>query len=501
MSGSVAVSIILPTFNRARTIRRAIDSVLAQSFQDYELLVIDNGSTDGTLAAVRTYADPRVRYHPCHERRGPGAARNHGLELARGRHIAFIDSDDEWLPGKLALQVEVLENDDDDLGLVYTDMWWVSLRGTRVYHESPSVTPGRLLDSRLRFYQVYNVGIQSTLARRECVEAVGRFREDLACFEDMEFLIRFARRYRCHHLRKPMVNYIESRESVSKQRVEEIAVRAKLLDIFRHELARSFYYRERLTVLLCRYFELSDYFSKGNKRCRHSLLQWIKRPASPYVVRFKRKWIWAVSRIPGGVHLRVGAALHDADRPSRADAVVVLAPPRNNRLDKAFELTLAALAPEVLVFKSGHDRKFGGAASFGARRKAVTLMKSGVLDFISHRARTRPSTFTEISQIRDSLQKRYGRIIIVTDGFHTRRTRLVVDRVCARSAGRITIIAANAPGLGQDQWWQTLSGLRTYLREVVKLSCYRYVLLPGHSMIMRSPPGRPGRDRRSYGID
>jgi glycosyltransferase involved in cell wall biosynthesis len=102
-------SIIIPTFNRARLIGRAIDSVLAQDFPDWEMIVIDDGSTDSTGDMIRHYSDsdPRIQYHYT-DNQGASAARNFGCSMASGKYFTFLDSDDEYLPGHLSLRSEMI---------------------------------------------------------------------------------------------------------------------------------------------------------------------------------------------------------------------------------------------------------------------------------------------------------------------------------------------------------------------------------------------------------
>ncbi len=102
------VSVIIPTFNRREYVQEAIDSVLAQTYTDYEIIVIDDGSTDGTGEALRERYGNRVIYE-WQENQGESVARNRGIALAQGEYIAFLDSDDLWLPEKLAKQVAYLE--------------------------------------------------------------------------------------------------------------------------------------------------------------------------------------------------------------------------------------------------------------------------------------------------------------------------------------------------------------------------------------------------------
>jgi len=114
------VSVIIPTFNRADIIRETLDSVLAQTYSNFEAIVIDDGSADRTRAVVSAYRDPRIKYS-YKENGGLSSARNAGLDLARGEFIAFLDSDDVWHSWKLAAQVEMFRRH-PEVGMIWTDM-------------------------------------------------------------------------------------------------------------------------------------------------------------------------------------------------------------------------------------------------------------------------------------------------------------------------------------------------------------------------------------------
>lgn len=113
------VSIVLPTYNRAHILGMAIESVLSQTHPYFELLIIDNGSTDDTESLVLKYKDLRIRYYKLKENVRKAAASNYGIEHASYDYIAFEDSDDIWHEDKLAIQMECLMNVDPEVGLVY----------------------------------------------------------------------------------------------------------------------------------------------------------------------------------------------------------------------------------------------------------------------------------------------------------------------------------------------------------------------------------------------
>jgi len=120
--------VVIPTYNRFPQVKHAIESVLSQTYRDFELWVVDDGSTDGTGEALRAYGD-RITY-VWQENNGVSAARNVGLRVSRGKYVAFLDSDDLWMPRKLEIQVRCME-ENPQFPLCYTDEVWIR-RGVRV---------------------------------------------------------------------------------------------------------------------------------------------------------------------------------------------------------------------------------------------------------------------------------------------------------------------------------------------------------------------------------
>lgn len=186
------VSVILPTYNRASLLKYALDSVMLQSFQDLEVVLVDDGSTDQTRELVKSYS-PKVRYIYREHTGLPAVVRNAGLWLAQGDHVAFLDSDDQWLPGKLERQVEILER--------HPAVGLVSSNALALEHDQD--TPGRLY---LRENQAGsgwvleklvkdNFIITSTvMIRRSLLDRIGTFSEDptLRALEDYDLWLRIA---------------------------------------------------------------------------------------------------------------------------------------------------------------------------------------------------------------------------------------------------------------------------------------------------------------------
>jgi glycosyltransferase involved in cell wall biosynthesis len=207
-SGSTAtprVSVVIPTHNHALFLPRAIEGVVAQSFPSWDLVVVDDGSTDDTPAVMAGLADgERIRYLR-QARRERAAARNAGGRASRGEFVAFLDADDWWAPEKLGRQVALLDATPEAC-LCHTDCWVVAADGSRTRRRLPP------RDSRPAFEALLcgNPIVCSTaVVRRECLDAVGWFDESLTTCgaEDWDVWLRLARRSAIAYLDEPLVYY------------------------------------------------------------------------------------------------------------------------------------------------------------------------------------------------------------------------------------------------------------------------------------------------------
>jgi len=188
------VSVIIPTYNRARFLDEAIQSVLNQRFQDFELIVVDDGSSDDTPELVAQISDSRIRYVRHEENRGISAALNTGIQASRGEYIARLDSDDIWLSKMLATQIQAL-NTHPKAGLAYAKTGAMDQDGTRIpgMWGQPEFFPGETFKSLLYGDFTSNVTI---VVRRECLDQVGLYDEAFQVNEDWELWLRVARLYR-----------------------------------------------------------------------------------------------------------------------------------------------------------------------------------------------------------------------------------------------------------------------------------------------------------------
>lgn len=198
------VTVILPTYNRERLLPRSIRSVLCQTFQDFELLVVDDGSTDHTRQVVATIADPRLRYLRLEKNGGVSNARNVGIEQARGELIAFQDSDDEWLPDKLARQVQFLDGN-AGAAMVFCSLVRVDM-ATQVAKVKPSIRLPDNYDLFLReLLKVNFIWTQTWLVRSAVLKHGLRFNPVMRRGEDWDLALHIARQHRVAHLPELLV--------------------------------------------------------------------------------------------------------------------------------------------------------------------------------------------------------------------------------------------------------------------------------------------------------
>ena len=205
MTNNPGISIILPTYNRAHLLPRAIQSVLNQDYQDWELLIWDDGSSDETEQVVATYTDERIKYH-FDTNHGAAYARNRAVEKASMDFLAFLDSDDEWKPEKLTRQVTAL-NSHPEIDVLFTDFANIREGEVQVHHtfldyqKALQKTKKKQLDEDLYLIQEgfpasiatdNYIALDSVMLRRKVFSRAGGFNETLFNSEDFEFWWRLA---------------------------------------------------------------------------------------------------------------------------------------------------------------------------------------------------------------------------------------------------------------------------------------------------------------------
>ncbi len=230
------VSVIIPTYNRAPFLGRAIRSVLEQTYTDFELIVVDDHSDEDPTHIVEGFDDLRLRYVRHEENRGNAATRNTAIRMARGRYLAFLDDDDEWEPEKLELQIPLLEDSAEDEAMVYCPRRLVQ-DGELVGVDAPG-KEGDVLDELLPWGLMQ---CSAVVLKADILDHVGLFDERLQRGVDEDLWRRIARHYRVRYLDKVLVTcHVGHTERVSrvetpKEIREDIFRWADKLEKFRAE--------------------------------------------------------------------------------------------------------------------------------------------------------------------------------------------------------------------------------------------------------------------------
>lgn len=227
------ISVIIPTYNRRGLILRAVDSALSQTEKDIEVIIVDDGSTDGTAELFREGQDPRVHYLPM-PHRGACAARNAGLEAARGQYIAFLDSDDVWRGDKLEKQLKQLTELGADV--VFCALHQHSRDGNVLRIPEDSEPEGPVSAQRLL---KGNIASTQTLFGKAACMKQSRFDEQFPRMQDWDYVIRVAQAYRLYYCSRVLVDAYPQADSISSHPELGLAAMRLLCAKYRRELEAS----------------------------------------------------------------------------------------------------------------------------------------------------------------------------------------------------------------------------------------------------------------------
>lgn len=293
--GLPLVSIILPTYNRAACIAETVESVRAQSFENWELLVIDDGSEDKTQEIIGKIGDGRIYFHEAGRLGIGGRIKNKGMGLARGRYIAFIDSDDLWRADKLEKQLKAME-EFPEAGFSMTGGYNFEKEGQAIDHFYRRET-GRYFGSVFTalFKSEIAAFAQVLLMKKECLEQCGYFPEEKS-FSDVDFIISLAMHFKAVILYEPMVfrrihrgNYIHGNWVKSIYEGIAIIERYQGSGLLPSAIARKALYRAYLNFgESCRRFNLV------NDAFRHYIKAWTYRPLSLMPARKIGRLLWSL---------------------------------------------------------------------------------------------------------------------------------------------------------------------------------------------------------------
>lgn len=227
------ISVIIPTHNRGHLVGQAISSVLDQTYQNFEIIVVDDASADNTEDVVKGFDDSRVHYI-CHEQnRGAPWARNSGAAVARGEYLAFLDSDDIWHPKLLERQLAVLAGLQPSVGMICCSM---------IRRQGESRTTLRPRIRGLTFDENLIVGngicTSSFLIRKAAFQAIGRFDVEFRSFQDFDFLLRMSAKYQIKAIDDVLMEYRLGNDSISLSMTSKAKGFERIINTYRSDILR-----------------------------------------------------------------------------------------------------------------------------------------------------------------------------------------------------------------------------------------------------------------------
>jgi glycosyltransferase involved in cell wall biosynthesis len=248
------VSVVIPTYNRAELLKSAINSVLSQTYQDFEIVIVDDASRDNTAEVIKSFNDQRIKYIRHETNKGEAGARNTGVMNSDGEYIAFLDDDDEWLPEKLEKQIRIFENNPVEVGGVYTGFLKVDRTTGLVIKEVIPTKRGNIFSELLKFNWIRIPSV--LMVKRECFDKVGLFDTSIPFGLDYDMWIRISKEFQYEYIKEPLVNYYshsDSRLSTNYKLVisGKEAMLKKYSDVFESNKKDHSYRYLQLGVLYC----------------------------------------------------------------------------------------------------------------------------------------------------------------------------------------------------------------------------------------------------------
>ncbi|GFP74200.1 glycosyltransferase family 2 protein [Clostridium fungisolvens] len=258
------VSVIIPTYNRINTISNTIDSVLAQTYRDYEIIIIDDNSNDNTKDIIDRYVQRYqfITYHKHTTNKGGSGARNTGAKLAKGTFLSFLDSDDQWIDTKLEKEVACLKND-STIDMLYSNMYLVDVekRTTTLYRQD---------EYEDKYYGMLCkniIGSTSLITiKKKVFDSVGGFKEGLPSCQDWDFYLNVAREYKIIKIDEPLLKYYIHSNSISGNMDKAIAGHRLILEKVSNLISdNETYIKRKNNILSNQYLNIANIYMKFRK--------------------------------------------------------------------------------------------------------------------------------------------------------------------------------------------------------------------------------------------
>lgn len=251
------VSIIMPTYNREKVIKRSIISVLNQTFDNFELIIVDDCSSDNTEEIIKSFNDNRIKYIKHKKNLGANVARNTGILNSKGYYIAFQDSDDEWMANKLEKQINILEKN-NNIDFVFTGFYLFDNNKKYYIPENEIVIKENSLFPKI--LKGNFITTSTVVLKKEILTKYGTFDPEMPRFQDWELWIRLLKKCKVDFLNEPLVNVYVQKDSISKNNEAAIVAINKIIEKNMNYLKNNKYYLSNL------YFYLSQFYMKTKNK-------------------------------------------------------------------------------------------------------------------------------------------------------------------------------------------------------------------------------------------
>jgi glycosyltransferase involved in cell wall biosynthesis len=307
MNNKPKVSVIIPAYNAMPYLPEALESVLRQTFSDFEVIIIDDGSTDRTVEWTSKLTDPRVKVI-LQDNHGSARARNQGIAIANGEYIALLDADDIWEPTKLEKQIRFLD-EHPEIGLVDTWTLLIDETGNSTGRVIVSKAEGDVWKQLVQFQPV--CACDSTpLIRRECFETVGLFDENLLFLEDLDLWIRLAYRYNFGAIEQPLVGYRQRSGSKSTNCQETLLAFRRIIEkTFESAPVELLYLRDRGYGRINLYLAWKSLIDRDRSRTIH-----FRQQAIAHYPQLKYSWDYLRLTIALGIMQNFGTQTYEKAR-------------------------------------------------------------------------------------------------------------------------------------------------------------------------------------------
>ena len=288
------VSIIIPTYNRSDLLLRAVNSVLSQSYTDYELIIVDDYSSDNTQEVISSFSDTRIISIQRERNGGLSAARNTGIEQARGEYIAFLDDDDEWVPEKLTEQVAFMDSLPPKVGMIYG---WVDVFDDqgRLIRQNKATLRGDIFEEVLRGCTL--CGCSGQLARASAVREIGGFDEKLRRGIDGDYIRRICQRYHVEVMPKTVLNYYTGHSRISDSSPKNLQAQVDSIKVSLRKFANEYEHRPRTQNAVLRQLSNAEILTGNFKGCLEAFLMGVRLdPLNPanitHAFRLVKTYLW-----------------------------------------------------------------------------------------------------------------------------------------------------------------------------------------------------------------